>query len=149
MLPCIWALWELDPGGSSVATISGPPANKLFGPLAKGLRRLLLPGGPLQPRGPPRSRGLQQGPRYATACQVVLKQENLERKGIFKIYIFNHHQTIWKINFYQSSRSWMKWKEGSQDIPPLQLEAQDSSVVMGAGWGKTLPFSEVGKILAL
>ena len=31
----------------SVATIFGPPANNLFGPLAKGLRRLLLPGGPL------------------------------------------------------------------------------------------------------
>ena len=51
------AFWE--PLGLSsvvcrgVATIFGPPANNLLGPLAKGLRRLLLPGGPLQPRGPP------------------------------------------------------------------------------------------------
>ena len=56
---------------SSVATIFGPPANNLFGPLAKGLRRLLLPGGPLagpfNPAGPPRSRGLR-GPRYATGA---------------------------------------------------------------------------------
>ena len=55
--------------GSSVATIFGPPANKLFGPLAKELRRILLPGGPLagpfSPAGPPRSQGLR-GPRYAT-----------------------------------------------------------------------------------
>ena len=40
--------------GSSVATIFGPLANNLFGPLAKGLRQLLLPGGPLQPRRSPR-----------------------------------------------------------------------------------------------
>ena len=50
---------------SGVATIFGPPANNVFGSLAKWLRRLLLPGGLLQPRGPPRSRGLR-GPRYAT-----------------------------------------------------------------------------------
>ena len=47
------------------------PANNLFGPLAKGLRRLLLPGGPLagpfNPTGSPRSRDLR-GPRYATEC---------------------------------------------------------------------------------
>ena len=47
---------------SGVAMIFAPPlANNLFGPLAKGLRRLLLPGGPLAPlqsRGPPpRGRG--------------------------------------------------------------------------------------------
>ena len=33
---------------SSVATIFAPPPNNFFGPLAKGLRRLLLPGGPLR-----------------------------------------------------------------------------------------------------
>ena len=38
--------------GSGVATIFGSPANNFFGPLAKGLRRLLLPDGPLQPRPP-------------------------------------------------------------------------------------------------
>ena len=62
---------------SSVATIfAPPPANILFGPLAKGLRRPPLPGGKLA--GPfslavsPRSRGLRglRGPRY-TPLTVV------------------------------------------------------------------------------
>ena len=60
---------------SGVATIFGPPANYLFGPLAKRLRRLLLSGGPLAGpfslAGPPRSRGLR-GPRYATVQTLIV-----------------------------------------------------------------------------
>ena len=60
---------------SSVATIFGPPANNLFGTLAKGLWRPLFPGGPLaglfSPAGPlPRSRGLR-GLRYATVLPTI------------------------------------------------------------------------------
>ena len=50
---------------SSIVTIFGPPANKLFGPLAKGLRQLLLPGGPLvSPFSP-------AGPRGRGACGAL------------------------------------------------------------------------------
>ena len=59
--PCSCMGFPAHTGSSSVATIFGPPANNLFGPLAKGLRRLLLPGGPLagpfSPAGPPAVRG--------------------------------------------------------------------------------------------
>ena len=51
---------SVSPRPSGVATILGLPANNLFGPLATGLRRLLLPGGPcgsLQSRASPRGRG--------------------------------------------------------------------------------------------
>ena len=60
---------------SGVATIFRPSANNLFGPLSKGLRRLLLPDGPLagpsNPAAPPPwSRGLR-GPRYAIAVEYL------------------------------------------------------------------------------
>ena len=50
---------------SSVATIFGAPANNLFGPLAKGLRRLLLLGGPLAGPSAPRA------PRDRGACGAI------------------------------------------------------------------------------
>ena len=42
-----------SPDSSGIAMIFGPPTNNLFGPLAKGLGRLLLHDGSLQPRGSP------------------------------------------------------------------------------------------------
>ena len=87
-----WLEWSIPPdiyGGaeprrhrnakqqsSSVATIFGPPANKLFGPLAKGLRPQLLPDGPLagpfNPAAPPPPRGRGVCGALATPLQQSL-----------------------------------------------------------------------------
>ena len=58
-----------------------PPANNLFGPLAKGLRRLLLPGGPWRaPSTPwaPRGRGACGLATYATV-KIVPNMQNLKK----------------------------------------------------------------------
>ena len=69
----IWATGAMTRGESpfrtsSVAMIFGPTRKQLVWAPGQGVTATTswwAPGGPLQPRGPPRSRGLR-GPRYAT-----------------------------------------------------------------------------------
>ena len=72
---------------SGVATIFGPRANNLFGPLAKGLRRLLLPGGPLA-AGLPTANGKKSGHNKSPWMSFAR-----EREKKFKLFFADLEKT--------------------------------------------------------
>ena len=87
---------------SSVETIFGLPANNSFGPLAKGLRRLLLLGGPLAgPSAPwaPRNRGACATGRLCTSEST-------------------HKRSWWQVTTYQ------RWANGGWQSINFLLQVQ-------------------------